>query len=993
MDPQNPGLTPGGRIGGHIIQRMVELPEIQAVFYELTHPATGARHLHISNKDRDNAFSVAFKTVPEDATGVAHILEHTVLCGSSKYPVRDPFFSMIKRSLNSFMNAFTSSDWTMYPFSAYNRKDYFNLMGVYLDAAFFPLLEPLSFKQEGHRLEFEPSAAGAMGRLVYKGVVYNEMKGAMSSPDQVMSRSILNALYPDTTYRFNAGGDPAVIPSLTHAQLVAFHQRHYHPGNAFFYTYGDLPLEERLAFIEENVLSRFGFLDPKTDVPSQPRWEAPRAATYVYPIDESEDPAKKSQVCLSWLVSDIRDAFEMLVLTVLEQVLLGNSGSPLRQALIESGLGSALSDGTGFDGENKDTLFSVGLKDVDSASAEAIEKIIMNTLSELTRKGVNRELVDSALHQIEFHQKEITHSPYPYGVKLLLRLAGTWFHHGDPISALKFDDLIHRFLAELDKGNFLESRIHQYFLDNPHRVRLILEPDPTLASKESLQEAERLKAAAGALTPSERKAILEDTQALVKLQESKEDLSCLPTLGMGDIPPDIQTVDETKGYSSAITTYELPTSGIFYLNGAIGLAPLPSELLDFIPLFCHALMNGGTAKHSHGEIAHLTDLYTGGMGLSAAADVDFREPDGAGCLPLLRFSAKCLSRNQGRMFDLIAELLADFAFTDHERLKQLLLEYRSEMESAVVSGGHRFALSLASRELSTVNALNEHWHGIHQLKFLKGLAESLTSQRLADIAHHLGRIARCLLTADNIRIGVMGEDHDLKEAARLTEALLDQMGKGCPEGARPMLPPTIPWSGAPVREGWYTATAVSFVASVFPTISLTHADAPSLSAIAKLLRSLFLHREIREKGGAYGGFAIYQPENGLFCFASYRDPHIQNTLGIYEAAEAFITSGDFTDTDITEAVLQVCADIDKPDTPSTAARKAFYRRISGITDEMRKTFKERLLSLNRQVVLEAARHYFGPTKPPSSVAVISNEEALRQAAATMPEGWLAMHRI
>ena len=281
---------------------MVELKEISSTLYELSH-STGARYIHIGNKDAENTFSVAFKTVPSDSTGVAHILEHTALCGSKKFPVRDPFFSMLKRSLNTFMNAFTASDWTMYPFSTQNRKDFYNLMDVYLDAAFYPLIDRLSFKQEGHRLEMEavPDREGA-SHLVYKGVVYNEMKGAMSSPDQVMARALLNALYPDTTYQYNSGGEPADIPWLTHEQLCRFHQRHYHPSNAFFYTYGNLPLAEHLAFIDEKILSHFTAIDPKTDVPSQTRWKDPKIVTYAYPLDPGDDPTKKSQVCVAWLM-------------------------------------------------------------------------------------------------------------------------------------------------------------------------------------------------------------------------------------------------------------------------------------------------------------------------------------------------------------------------------------------------------------------------------------------------------------------------------------------------------------------------------------------------------------------------------------------------------------------------------------------------------------------------------------------------------------------
>jgi Zn-dependent M16 (insulinase) family peptidase len=992
MDIVNPGLNTGDHISGYEIQNIVALPEIKSFYYELAHLSTGARHIHISNEDSENTFSVAFKTVPADSTGVAHILEHTVLCGSEKYPVRDPFFSMIKRSLNTFMNAFTASDWTMYPFTTQNKKDYYNLMGVYLDSAFFPKLDRLSFKQEGHRLEFEPDPdSGEPGKLTYKGVVYNEMKGAMSSPDQIMARSILNALYPDTTYSFNSGGDPVEIPKLTHEQLKAFHKHHYHPSNAFFYTYGNLPLAAHLDFIEEKVLNHFTRIAPDTDVPSQPRWDAPKEMTYSYPVDEQDDSSKKSQVCLAWLTADIRDAFEVLSLTILEQVLMGNSGSPLRKALIESGLGSTLSDGSGFDAENKDTMFACGLKDVNASSADAIEKIIFETLNDLVINGIDRKLVDSAIHQIEFHHKEITNTPYPYGIKLLLRMSGDWFHHGDPTTSLKFDTLIDRLFIELEKGPFLENQIKKYFIDNPHRVRLKLLPDPEMADKEKNRVTAELHQIHERITVSDIECIQRDTKALAHLQEAKEDLSCLPTLEIEDIGPDIPTVPETPGYDHTdACCYELPTSGIFYLTSAFGLQPLKPELLPLIPFFCHSLTLIGTLRHSYNEIAQLIDLYTGGIGLSINAAADFSDTDENACLPIMSFAAKCLSRNQEKMFELINELLCEYNFSDLKRLKQLLLEYRANMESSVVSSGHRFAISLASRTFTSASAYNENWHGIHQLKKLKELTDDLNDERLQSIADSLKQIGAGVLKSNNVKIGLIGEKPDIEAAVKYTDALKKNLETGPDTGFKA---PAISFSKKPISEGWSTASAVSFVASVFKTDRITHEYAPALAVISKVLRSMFLHREIREKGGAYGGFAAYQLENGLFCFASYRDPHIFNTLNVYAAASKFIISGEYTDEDIKEAILQVCADIDHPDTPNAAAGKSFYRQLTGLTDEIRTAFKKRLLTLNREKVMQIARLYFGDAQGMTSVAVISNENALKNAAEKLKDKPLALHRI
>ena len=989
-DPRNPDLKAGDQKGGFRIEKVMELPEINGFYYELKHLPTGAAHIHISREDSENAFSVVFKTVPADSTGVAHILEHTVLCGSRNYPVRDPFFSMMKRSLSTFMNALTASDWTMYPFATQNEKDFYNLMSVYLDAAFFPRIDELSFKQEGHRLEFETDPADGRQHLVYKGVVFNEMKGAMSSPDQVMGRSLLNALYPDTTYSNNSGGEPEQIPQLTHEQLKAFHARHYHPSNAYFYTYGNLPLARHLEFIEDTVLCQFSPIDPATGVPSQPRWSEPKTAVYSYPMDPEETTDKKAQACVAWLTADIREAYEVLVLSVLEQVLLGNPGAPLRKALMDSQLGSTLSDGSGLDADNKDTLFACGLKDVNAEDGEKIEKIIFEVLSDLAENGIERRLVESAIHQIEFHRKEVTNTPFPYGIKLLLRFCGDWLHQGQPDVALQFDSLVTRFFQELEATDLLENRIRKYFISNPHRVRMTLEPDPELYEKRRAREEQRLSAIEKDLTEDDREKIQQDAQKLVQLQESQEDLSCLPMLSKTDIAPDIRVVHPSGVVENPpVELYEQPSSGILYCKSVFGIQNLEPDLIDLLPLFCHAMTQTGTADYDYVELARRIDQYTGGLGFSVSASRIFSQSS-AGCLPVLNFSGKCLSRNISSMFDLIRDLVSRYAFSDTDRLRDLLLEVRAEMESSVVHNGHRLAMSLAARNYSTASALNETWHGIHQIKTIKNLTADLDTKKLKALAANLERIAGTVFHENNVRTALIGEPADLESALPLAKDICQKMPPAAGCGFEPpdfAADPEIP------REGWATATAVSFVAKVIETRPMDHPDAPVLAVISKLLKSMFLHREIREKGGAYGGFSLYQMENGQFYFGSYRDPHIVRTLQVYDAAADFITSGDYDRENIEEAVLQVCADLDRPDPPGPAAFKAFYRRLIGLSDELRRNFKQGVLEVDLEQVRNAADKYFSTSGTNAAVAVISSQDLIEEANRQLGDRALIPYRI
>jgi Zn-dependent M16 (insulinase) family peptidase len=988
--PENsPMMAVGEEYHGFTVKEVVPLAYLQGVYYGLEHLRTGARYVHIQCPDRENAFGVAFKTVPTDSTGVAHILEHTVLCGSRKFPVRDPFFSMLKRSLNSFMNAFTASDWTLYPFATQNRKDFYNLLDVYLDAAFYPRLDRLSFKQEGHRLEFEGDA-GSDRPLVYKGVVYNEMKGAMSSPDQVLGRSLLHALYPDTTYRFNSGGDPEDIPNLTTAELRAFHGRHYHPSNAYFYSYGNLPLEDHLDFIHRKVLGEFQRIDPRTDVPSQPRWSAPREAVYFYPLAPDDDPARKCQIGIAWLTSDIQDVYEVLVLTLLEQILLGNPASPLRKALLESGLGSSLADGTGFDADNRDTMFFCGLKDAAEADGGKIAALIMDTLGRLADGGIDPDLIESAIHQVEFHRREITNTPYPYGLKVLVALTSTWLHGGQAHRLLLFEDDIAELRRQMTTPGFFENRLRRHFLDNPHRVHFKLLPDLHLAEQRRQDERDKLRLIQEKLAPEDVARIETEAAALKRRQEEEEDVAVLPTLALNDIPPAVSRVAAPSLPSDHLQLYAQPTAGIFYFSAALGIESITPETLPLLPLFCYGASRMGTAEKDYVELARYLDRYTGGLGLAVQARRRF--DDKGPTLPMVTIGGKCLDRNRDRLITVLGELLQRIPFDDLDQLKRVVMEFRALQEAAVVHNGHRLAISLASRHMTSSAYLNEIWHGIHQLQWIKTLDRRMASDdtALETISTQLAAIGRSMFHRRNIQMALISSPSALEDAPQQAAALKDGLPFDPAIGYRRVV---VQPEAAAVWEGWHTGTAVSFVAQALPCVRYTHPDAPALAVTAKLLRSLYLHREIREKGGAYGGFAVYNPEEGLFAFGSYRDPHIQRTLDVYTGAAAFITAGSYTEDDIREAILQVCAEIDRPDPPGPAARKAFYRRLVGLDDDHRQRFKDRLMALKRDAVRDAADRYLGHRKERTATAVISSREMLEKANQTLPAPPLELHAI
>ena len=970
-DKNNPEIVQGMRIHGFTVDTIQVIKEMSVICYVLTHEKTNAKYFHISNNDPENTFSVAFKTVPFNDTGVAHILEHTALCGSSKYPVRDPFFSMIKRSMKSFMNAFTASDWTMYPFSTQNLKDYYNLMDVYLDAAFFPVLSELSFKQEGHRLEFDNN-----DHLVYKGVVYNEMKGAMSSPSQIMSRSIMNALYPTTTYSYNSGGAPDKIPQLTHNDFITFHKRYYHPSNAFFYSYGNFSLKDHLAHINHSILQQYSSIDPKTDVSQELRWDQPRERVQKYPLSKAENPEKKAQVSISWLMSGIEDAYMTLCFSLLEQVLIGNSASPLRKALIESGLGTSLSDGTGYDPELRDTMFSCGLKDVKVQDADSIEKIIFDVFHDLVQNGIEKELIDTAIHQLEFHRKEVTNHPYPYGIKLLLHICSCWFHVNDPIRPMLIEKDLAQLKSDLESGPFFENLIQKYLIDNPHRLRFILKPDHEMQQQEEDKVQKSLKEKQQALTQEQIEKIKRDTHALESLQNSIEDLSCLPTLTIQDIPTDIEIVPENKSFTEdRFLSFEQPTRGIVYFAPTQEINALPEKLLMLIPFFCFSFSRVGTKDYNYVELARLIDRYTGGIGMSSIirrSILDNRDP-----MAFVHLNAKCLNRNITPMFDILNSLFFRFDFTNTKRLKHLLLELKSGFESGVISNGHQYATAIASKKLSETRLLDELWHGISQLKFLKQLTLDLSDQKMSELADNLEEIASCIFSKKQLHLTVIGDSDSLGKITEPVHQFYESTSEI--QNTTPLIKnlPIKP-EQYPKYEAWTTATSVSFVAQSFNCVRRIHPDAPVVAVITKLLKSLYLHKEIREKGGAYGAFATADMEEGLFHLISYRDPHIQQTLKTYAKVSDFICGKDYNDTDIQEAILQVCSDIDRPSSPAAKARKAFWRKISGLTDDMRQRFKEDVLTVTRSQVAEVSEKYFRNLNDKGTVGVISSTEKVEE---------------
>jgi len=957
-----------GTVGGYAILRQEPLERLEGSYLELEHQRTGARHIHIACPDDNNAFAVFFPTVPQDSTGVAHILEHTVLAGSRRFPVHDPFFSMTRRSLATFMNALTSADWTMYPFSTRNAKDFMNLLEVYLDATFFPRLSEDSFRQEGVRFEFDETDNPTSG-LRYKGVVFNEMKGGLASPQAAVHRAIGKAMFPGLTYAHESGGDPQHIPELTWDQLRQFHAVHYHPSNAYFYTYGDQQLEKTLAVIEQSALNRFERTAVDTSIADVKRFSSPVQLVEPYPATAGEDNSHKAQALVTWVTVPSGDSFRTLAMKVLSEVLLSNAGSPLRKALIDSKLGTAVADGSGLHDNYRESVFGAGLKDVNADNAREVEQVVLDTLQELASGGLDKDQVNAAIHHLEFEKRERSNAGFPYALKVLFACLGAYYYGGDPYSALNFDaDLAHLEKAR-GEGRFFEDLIQVELLDNSHRALLTIKPDVELEERNRGLELDRLAAVEAKLTESQKSKIVEDGLRLKADQDAKQDLSTLPTLELSDIPMNFEDVPSRPMMvgPAQVEFFALQTNGVTYIDVRTDFSGLSPELKDLLPLFSRVFTQTGAAGQDYVQIANRIAAYTGGIGAAAqvqplAAVEDY--------LQSFTVSGKALDRNAGPYIELLTDLTSRLE-VEPKRLKEIISESATRLESSIANLGFQFAALLAHSKLTSEGAINDRLLGLGMLHVMRRLAK-LDESELGDVISKLQTIRTRLFRRDSIHVVVTCEGSMVDTVAELLAHLIESLPAGMSDGKADQPGPLDP-----VPEARTAPLPVAFNVRAFKTVRYTHPDAPALLVLANYLRDTFMHREVREKGGAYSGFAQAGISSGIFYFGSYRDPNITRTYDAYDQAAMWVTEAQIEAEALKEAILGACGDVDPLESPDIKGRREATNRLTGFTREERERFKQRLLEVTAADLVRVAQTYLAHGR--SVQATVAGPELIEAA--------------
>eukprot|EP01132_Coremiostelium_polycephalum_P002722 gene2722-3379_t len=937
-------LKEGDIVHGFQVKKVQDVPERQFKTFTLEHIKTGAKYLHVDCEDKNNVFSVTFKTTPKDSTGVAHILEHTTLCGSKKYPVRDPFFNMLKRSLNTYMNAWTAPDHTSYPFGTQDEKDFYNLLSVYLDATFFPLLKEQDFRQEGHRLEFE-NLESPETPLKFKGIVFNEMKGALSDPSSFFQEVAQQHLYPGTTYAHNSGGEPTDIPNLTYDQLKSFHAKYYHPSNAFFFTYGDLPLEKHLEFIEKNGLSSFEKdTTPETKFKKVQRWTEPKSIELTCPPSAMEvNPERKFKYSISLLHKEsAADPFESLSMHTLSHLLLRGSNTPMYQALLESGLALDYTPNTGYDDNLYESSFSIGAVGVKKEDLEKVEKVIIETLEKAEKEGFDPQVIESFLHQYEFAQKDVSAS---FGLKLAGALAPNWIHGGDPVEPLFLNQNIQRLRKELESGPFFQKKIRE-LLDNKHKLVITMQPDENHQKSQELAEQEKLEKIKSQLSQQQIDEIVANSKELQERQNQIQDVSVLPKINICDIEKRQERLDhvDTEIGSTPLRILDFPTNGITYFRTTIDISTLPEELKPYIPLYCSLFDEMGAGQFNHKQLETEINLSSGKfstMPLINNSPSSLHETK-----EQIYLKSACLNRNLDKMFSLWNTILFENKWKNPDLLKILLAQRQSSMIDNIPSAGLSYARINSASRFSRSGTLNEIWGGLSQVNFTNDI---VAKNDLDSIIEKLIQINQFILDRSLMQCLITTEKDNIERATSSLGNFLKPFSfNNTPVTTHPIK--SVDTSN-PLNFFVIPAT-VNYISRTYLGVPYTDKDSVPLQVLSKVL-SEYLHKEIREKGGAYGGGVSL--DRGNISFYSYRDPNFEKTLNAFDESIQWSTQKDNITTEYLEnAQLSIFSDFDSPQSPSN---KGVSEWLSGINNDMKQERRTQLLTMTKNQLVDASQKY------------------------------------
>jgi presequence protease len=980
-------LRVGQTIAGFEIEQVTPLPDLRATAIRATHRKSGARLLHLfAPADSENCFAVTFPTPPPDDTGVPHILEHSVLGGSRKFPVREPFFEMVKMSMATFINAMTAQAYTVYPIASNVKKDFFNLAEVYLDAVFHPQLTEDTFRREGHHLTLQDNTDLA-APLTVSGIVYSEMKGASSMPERLMWQLAGCGLFPDTPLGRDSGGDPEHIPDLTYEQFQRFHRELYHPSNGLFFIYGDIPTLEHLRFLAP-VLDEFERREVHLDTPRQARWAAPRSLVHEYPIGANEDLTARTFLTLNWLVGDGLDAALATDWKVLATLLLGNEAAPLRKALIDSKLGADVFFAGAWAGAYEQE-FHVGLKGSEAERADAFESVVLETLARLAAEPFAAARVEAAFQQLAYETLEVQ-TRFP--LTLLSAVNDAWPYAADPLTFLRarrdLDDCHARYVA--DPG-WLNRLIADALLRNPHRLRVVLRPDREAQARADAAFAARLAQQRAALSAPQIAAVAESAAALAAAQgvpNSPAALATLPQLKTSDLPARPRHIPTTVGEVAGVTVLrnDVFANGVNYLEIDMDLAGLPVDLYRWLPRFSEAVAKMGVAGQDYERLAERRAACTGGIW--SGAHIGYHALDPARTLRRYRFGLKTLDSQADSALALLGDLIFGVDPHDRNRLLDVLTQTRAWFRTSLVNNGSSTARRQAARGLSPAGAIEHLFASPDALRFIEDLTRQF-DQCAADIARHVDRIRDFLANHARWTVSFTGSDSAFRALVRTLESWTLRRR---PEPVVDVLPRFEPYVRPP-REGLAGPLKIAHCVKAMPAPHLAHPDVPLFRLGIYLATFDYFYPEIRFKGNAYGAGVYHDDALGMLCLSSYYDPHIVETLAIFDRLRDVIAAQAWSQTDIDRAIIGSAKEVEAPIRPAAATVTALVRHLRGHTDELREAQYGATLRATPEAVRETMLRVLDANLDRAAVCVVSSREKLQEANDRLGDQRLALSDI
>ncbi|MCP4140595.1 MAG: peptidase M16 [Chloroflexi bacterium] len=952
-------------IHGFELIKEEDIPEINTKARHFRHLKSGAELLSLENDDENKVFSANFRTPPKTSNGVPHILEHSVLAGSEKYPVKEPFVELLKGSLQTFVNAFTGPDITFYPCASQNLQDFYNLIDVYVDAVFHPLLPKHILDQEGWHYELE----NADEQMIYKGVVFNEMKGAYSDPNRILGNASQFSLFPGHIYGLSSGGDPKVIPDLSYEDFIAFHKAYYHPSNSRIVFYGDDDPNERLRLMD-SYLSGYELAPAQSTIPLHPHTDSSQEITLPYAASDAE---AKCYLTLNWLLPEQGDAERLFSFNILEHILLGSPAAPLRKALIESGLGEDLA-GIGLEDEMRQMYFSTGLKGINKDDAQKVTDLIEETLANLANNDIDADTVAASMNTVEFRLRENNSGGFPRGISTLLRAMRFWNYDYDPIAPLAFEAPLNAIKERLASGEkYFEGLIQSHFVANKHKTRVLLVPDTELNRRDEEAEREKLASIQKEMSSEEIEEVIRSTTALIEIQnapDSPEALATLPTLKREDLDKKNKPIPISEEKISDVTVlyHDLATNGIFYMGMGFDLHALPEDLLPYTTLLGRALVEMGTEKEDFVKLSQRIGRDTGGIRPSAFTSTIWESNESAAYLFL---HGKSTVEQASKLTEILKDVLLDTKLDNAERFKQIVLEEKAGLESALIPSGHMVVHGRLRSKFHEAGWLEEKMEGIDFLFFLRELAEKIENDWQSVLAD-LELVRELLVNQNNLLFNITCE----AKAWRETRLQIKELVLALPKSKVHYLKWSPDFGRDP--EGLTIPAQVNYVGKGANLYYQGYSLNGSIGAVTRYLGMTWLWEKVRVQGGAYGGFSVFDQKSGLFNYLSYRDPNLLQTLENYDGTGEFLKDLELSDEELTKIIIGAIGGLDTYRLPDAKGHTSMTRYLTHISDEFLQKYRDEVLAATQDDFKDFGVS-LNKAKDVGHVVVLGSEDAIKEA--------------